>query len=186
VSTSRRRPGSRSGAGAGALFALFLVTAAGACAGEGGDRLADEEGPSAAEVASGWQGCYTLSAEEEGWRLPRAVALDSLPLQGRESFTARYEQVFRARSYREGESEARDTPFAYWRPVGADSAVLGHPGALAGVTLRIARDGDGVRGTALSFSDVISPDQEGGGRDSTRVRLDPVPCETLGSAGGGG
>lgn len=162
----------------GLLSFLLLLLLAGGCARTGGEDSAPDEARSESEALAEWRGCYALSVEDPDWRLPAAVALDSVPLQGWEAFSERYERVLQVRSFGERTSRSRDTPFAFWRPLEGDSITLGHPGALAGVTLRLGREEEGGRGMALAFTDAIEPGESG--RDSTTVRLAPLPCDSLG------
>lgn len=110
--------------------------------------------------------------------MPAAVALDSLPLQGWDRFAERYEKVFQARTFETPSARAGDTPFAYWRPLEGNSVVVGHPGAMAGMTLRMRERSGELGGTILAFTDVMTPGRTG--RDSTAVRIMRTPCDSLG------
>lgn len=163
------------------LFLALLVPAL--FSGCGGGGAGEGEGAGSESVAAGpsaWAGCYTLAPQAEGWRVPAAVALDTASLEGWEAFSRRHEgRVYRARSFQSLEGSPGDSPFAYWRPLGTgDSVSLGHPGALAGMTLRMTRREGAIKGTLLTFTDALTPGESG--RDSTTARVERVPCDSLG------
>ena len=107
--------------------------------------------------------------------MPDLVALSVEPLQGWPAFSERFDgRVFGAHAFTES-GRPTDVPFAYWRPRDRDGVVVGHPGALAGVTLEFWREEGEVRGRALAFTDVISPDGETG-RDSTLLEVQATAC----------
>jgi hypothetical protein len=110
-------------------------------------------------------GCYELrlwperadpEAEEERatWGLMPIVELDTLPLTDWPQLAQQYGEVFVARSYLEG-GRAFDHPFGYWRPAEGDSLFVGHPMALAGMSMTVAPVGEDLEGLMTSFTDIL-------------------------------
>jgi hypothetical protein len=70
--------------------------------------------------------------------------------------------------------EVRDHPFNYWRFMGEDSLFVGHPGALAGVSMELQVRGQDLHGVINSFSDVWEGDKHS--TVTTSVRAHRVEC----------
>jgi hypothetical protein len=107
------------------------------------------------------------------WNIPEYVALESDPLTTWPSLTQQYGTVFKAFSITEL-GQVRDHPFNYWRFMGGDSLYVGHPGALAGVSMEVRIEGQDLSGGITSFTDVRME-----GRPSTvttPVRARRVEC----------
>jgi hypothetical protein len=133
-------------------------------------------------------GCYRLELypDESGadiderrarWDVPQFVVLESDSLTTWPSLLQQYGTVFVAASITQ-DGQVRDHPFNYWRPAADDSVHVGHPGALAGVSLALRIEGQDLRGEVVSFSDVRVE-----GRPSTvtsPVRARRVECPTVG------
>ena len=129
-------------------------------------------------------GCYELlvwpdrsdpAVEEEraAWGRTPIVELDSLPLTEWAHLQQEYGAVFVARSYLEG-GRAYNHPFGYWRPAAGDSLFVGHPMALAGLSMTLAVAGTNLEGLITSFTDVLEE-----GRPSTvtaPVRARRIQC----------
>lgn len=109
-------------------------------------------------------GCFQLElypdesgpdAEKERaeWNIPEYVVLGSDPLTTWPSLTQQYGTVFVATSVT-ADGQTRDHPFNYWRFTTGDSLYVGHPGALAGVSLALHIEGQDLRGEIASFTDV--------------------------------
>lgn len=132
-------------------------------------------------------GCYRLELwpGESGpdmerrrgaWGSAPIVQLDTARLTAWPNLTERYGVVFVAASITEA-GEIRDHPFNYWRLTAGDSLYVGHPGALAGVSMELHIEGADLRGVISSFSDVRV------GRPSTvtiPVRAQRVDCPRSG------
>jgi hypothetical protein len=70
--------------------------------------------------------------------------------------------------------EVRDHPFHYWRFMGGDSVFVGHPGALAGVSMELQLQGQHMHGVMSSFSDVWEEGKVS--RVTAPVRAHRVEC----------
>lgn len=165
------------------LFVTFLAAAISGC---GAARAPEAQASLQDSVA----GCYELrlwpdrsdpAVEEEraAWGLMPIVQLDTLPLTDWPHLRQQYGEVFAARSYLEG-GRAFDHPFGYWRPEDGDSLFVGHPMALAGMSMMLAVAGTNLEGLMTSFTDVLEE-----GRPSTvtaPVRALRIECPP----GGGG
>lgn len=110
-------------------------------------------------------GCYELAlwpersdpgVEEEraAWGLMPVVELDTVPLADWPHLRQQYGEVYVARSYLEG-GRAFDHPFGYWRPAEGDSLFVGHPMALAGMSMTLVVAGANLEGLMTSFTDVL-------------------------------
>lgn len=139
---------------------------------------------------SGIPGCWQVDVvahDAPGDSTPSDLAGASLPLLRLD--TARVESgarsgeevpIFEAGSYDGTRRESQ--PFSAWRRLPADSLLVYRPGALAGYTLRLARDDGGFVGTLTSFTDAMEP-----GRPSQRtapVRATSTSCPSGGSTAG--
>ncbi len=136
-------------------------------------------------------GCYRLELypDETGadaekkraeWHIPEYVALESEPLTDWPSLLQTYDQVFVARTLDQA-GAARATPFNYWRPVEADVLYVGHPGALAGLSMTLRIVGENLEGEILAFTDV-RPQAGGTGKASAPIRARRVECPGTGDA----
>lgn len=139
---------------------------------------------------SGIPGCWQVDVvahDVSGDSTPADLAGASLPLLrldttrvdvGAES--GEQVPIFEAGSYDGTRLESR--PFSAWRRLPPDSLLVYRPGALAGYTLRLARDDGAFVGTLTSYTDAMEP-----GRPSQRtapVRATPAPCPSGGSTAG--
>jgi hypothetical protein len=114
-------------------------------------------------------GCYRLELwpgeagpeverRRAAWGTAPIVRLDTTALTGWPAVTQQYSNAFVAHSITERDG-VQDHPFGYWRFMGHDSLFVGHPGALAGVSMEVAIEGQNLRGEIRSFTDVLSPDR---------------------------
>lgn len=159
-----------SGARAVALAALLGPLAG--CATAGGAQAA----PADAVV-----GCYQFQWTDDAAALglPWGFELLAAPLEGwgnlpdgREARTRTTEHV------------VRDHPFAYWRPVAADTIRVGHPGG-GGFSLTLHPDGPDLVGTARSVGDAVAPGQDPGPRAARPVVAWRVLCPPPETSGAG-
>lgn len=165
------------------LLGLGMTVLAAACG-----RQTPEGGPERATVSHPVQGCWAVEVTAEGPRLdslrswlpagtlPTVLRLDTL----RSGRTTGDRKLYRARSYFDGRLEPG--PFAAWRWLEGDSILVERPGAMSGVTLRMTRVDDHLRGTLAVFTDVMEPGQPS--RRTSPVRATPASCPTDGSAVG--
>jgi hypothetical protein len=159
---------------------LFLILLLAAIAGCSAARAPEAQTSLQDSVA----GCYELrlwpdrsdpAVEEEraAWGFMPIVQLDTLPLTNWPHLQQQYGDVRVARSYLEG-GRAFDHPFGYWRPAEGDSLFVGHPMALAGMSMTLAAAGENLEGRMTSFTDIIEE-----GRPSTvtaPVRAFRIEC----------
>lgn len=130
-------------------------------------------------------GCYRLELypgetgadaekKREEWIFPPYVQLEPDPLTGWPSLQQRYEQVFVART-RDETGSVKTAPFAYWRPLDGDSLYVGHPGALAGMSMTLRVVGRDLEGEIRAFTDV-RPEAVARGTVSAPIRARRVEC----------
>jgi len=142
------------------LRSLALMSAVG-LAGAGSASNAQRETPFSPEQVAG---CYRLELwpDESGGQVERRRAawgsapilkLDSIKLTAWPSLVQQYGTVFVAFSITES-GQVRDHPFNYWRFMDGDSLYVGHPGALAGVSMKVRIEGQDLSGSITSFTDV--------------------------------
>ena len=139
-----------------AVTPMVLVALAGACAAS----TAQRQVPSSSEQISGcyrlelWPGESGPAVEQRraAWGSAPLVQLDTVRLTAWPSLVQQYGIVFTAYSITSS-GEVRDHPFNYWRFVGGDSVFVGHPGALAGVSMELQLQGQDLHGVMSSFSD---------------------------------
>lgn len=165
------------------LVAGALVWNAGGCAGSQ-SRQQDQADPGAQSARASVTGCYRIEvwpegsdpeaeARRAGWNVPEVVRLTPDPLTEWRALGERYDSVFVARTWLE--ARWADHPFGYWRPAAAgDSVYVGHPAAFAGLTLELARRGDGLEGRIIAFTDVRREGQPS--RTTAPVTATPVAC----------
>jgi hypothetical protein len=136
---------------------IGLAAALASCSGSGAQQ---SEGPQPRRVA----GCYSLTLwpgesgpemerRRAAWGSAPLVKLDTVALVGWPSVTQRYGQAFAAQSITDA-GRIQDHPFGYWRFMGSDSLFVGHPGALAGVSMELVIRGQDLGGEIVSFTDV--------------------------------
>jgi hypothetical protein len=108
-------------------------------------------------------GCYQFRWDDAAaeMRLPWGFDLLDEPLEGWGNVPDG--RVARTRAT---ERTMRDQPFAFWRRVAQDSIRVAHPGG-GGLSLRLARQGPDLVGTARTLGDAVPLD---GGSPSPRVR----------------
>jgi hypothetical protein len=164
----------------GALGAELSIMIGAGCA--GGQR------PGALPVAVA--GCYrlTLWPDEPGpdgdekraaWRVPTMIRLDTAILTAWPSLTGRFgDSVYQAGGFWEG--RWREQPFNFWRPYSGDSIYVGHPGALAGVSLVLDIRGETLRGVMTAHTDTPITDRARRARLSAPVEARRVPCPDSG------
>lgn len=129
-------------------------------------------------------GCYGLElwpgesgADVErrraAWGNAPTVKLDTVRLTAWPSLLQLYgENVFVAQSIME-DRRVQNHPFAYWRFIGTDSLFVGHPRALAGVSMALMIEGQDLRGETRSFTDVSV---EGPSTSSAPVLARRIEC----------
>jgi hypothetical protein len=139
------------------LIGLVATTLAG-CSRTGAEQA---EGAHPQRLA----GCYGLELwpgesgtdverRRAAWGSAPTVKLDTVRLTAWPSLLQQYGQdVFVAHSITD-EGRVQDHPFAYWRFIETDSLFVGHPRALAGVSMELVIEGQDLRGVTMSFTDV--------------------------------
>ncbi len=151
-------------------LSFIVVAALTACAGQ-----VEEEQAEALPIQEVLAGCYGLTVDNQEWRLPARIELDTARMTEWPALTSVYPDVFQAWSMITPQAARDNIPFAYWRPAGGDSILVAHPMAMAGVELHLVRSDDGVlEGMALSYTDVLVEGRPT--RDSTAARAERVPC----------
>jgi hypothetical protein len=132
-----------------------LWTAVGGCSASNTqrDRLPLPEQVAGCYELEFWSGEPGPEAERQraAWGSAPTVKLDTAKLTVWPSLVQQYGTVFVAHSITEG--RAWDHPFNYWRFVAGDSLFIGHPGALAGVSMTLHIEGQDLRGEITSFTD---------------------------------
>lgn len=123
-----------------AAATALLASLLGACASTG-------QGADPGDLA----GCYYFDQDDvaRDLNLPWGVRLLDGPIQGWPALQ-QYEGA-RVASTLTGTDEA-DHPFGYWRPLAADSILVGYP-AGGGLSLRLSTAGDGLSGIARALGD---------------------------------
>jgi hypothetical protein len=114
------------------------------------------------------------------WGQAPLVQLDTTTLTAWPSLVQRFGTVFVAHSITDA-GEVRDHPFNYWRFMDADSVFVGHPGALAGVTMELELRGGDLYGRISSHTDVWEEDRPS--TLSAPVRAHRVECPGAGRGG---
>ena len=143
--------------GSSHVAAIVLTALLGGCS---PSNARQEGAPLSGQVS----GCYRLELwpgesgpeterRRAAWGTAPTVRLDTTRLTAWPSLLQAYGTVFVAYSITES-GEVRDHPFNYWRFVAGDSLFVGHPGALAGVSMMLHMEGQDLRGEITSFSDV--------------------------------
>lgn len=163
-----------------ASLILLLAAFAAACANRGQEETAMTMTPESLA------GCYELAlwpdemgaqadARRAEWSVPSIVRLETARMTAWPSLINRYgDDVYQARAWSEGRWQ--DHPFAYWRKQGTDSIYVGHPGALAGVSLMLQSQGDELAGVMTAHTDVRQVGDTAAARPSAPVRARPVDC----------
>jgi hypothetical protein len=137
------------------------------------------ESPVACYRLQVWPDASGAEAEElrAGWHFPPFLQLLDEPLEGWPSMQETYGEVFSARCFDESGTPLSH-PFNYWRTDG-DSIHAGHPGALAGLQLTLARKGADLEGWMRAFTDVW----EEGKPSAEKVPVRAVQVECPGTGG---
>lgn len=136
------------------LSALWMVVGGCSASNAQRDRVTLPEQVSGCYELELWPGESGPQAERQraAWSSAPTVKLDTAKLTTWPSLVQQYGTVFVAHSITEG--RAWDHPFNYWRLVAGDSLFVGHPGALAGVSMTLHIEGQDLRGEITSFTDV--------------------------------
>ena len=130
-------------------------------------------------------GCYELElwpgesgpeVEERraAWGNAPVIKLDTTALTGWPGITRQYGEAFVAYTITDA-GRVQDHPFGYWRFMGNDSLFVGHPGALAGVSMKLVIDGQGLHGEMMAFTDVVSADRPSTSRAPVLARRVDCP-----------
>ena len=137
------------------LVALAALT--GGCSATNAQR----DAPSTPQELAGcyrlelWPGESGPAVEQRraAWGSAPVLKLDTMQLTAWPSLTQQYGTVFVAYSIT-ASGQVRDHPFNYWRFMDGDSLYVGHPGALAGVSMKLRIEGQDLSGSITSFTDV--------------------------------
>ena len=116
-------------------------------------------------------GCYYFDQQSQGareLRLPWGVRLMEQPLEGWPALAAL--EGVRTATTLTGTAE-QNHPFGYWRPMEADTLLVGYPGG-GGVSLHLVPSEDGLEGIARPLGDATLAAE----RPRYAVRLTRARC----------